>query len=219
MLNKQQLDFLKQVVPPARQSDRDYEIPACDTIAQAILESATPSGGWGTSPLFLQAKNPFGIKFSHYCPPSTSSTSSTPSRLGAVEKVEESKKSNEDYGEFSVETQEIKNGQIVKGLAQFQRFPDLTSAFRAHAQLLLDQPRYQSAMAVRSDWRKFAVALMDCGYSTDRPGICQDTKCLHYAGKLIELVTKYSLNDSGMLESYATWRDPEKAEESKDGTL
>jgi hypothetical protein len=36
------------------------------TIAQAILESATPKLGWGSGVLFRLANNPFGIKHEHY---------------------------------------------------------------------------------------------------------------------------------------------------------
>jgi hypothetical protein len=64
-LNAQQLQFLLRVTPAALSSERTYEIPACVTIAQAILESAT-AAGWGSSVLFRLANNPFGIKYSHF---------------------------------------------------------------------------------------------------------------------------------------------------------
>ena len=65
-MTPQQLQFLLRVTPPALQSQREYEIPACITIAQAILESATPKLGWGSSSLFRIANNPFGIKYCHF---------------------------------------------------------------------------------------------------------------------------------------------------------
>ena len=64
-VTRQQIQFLLRVAPPALQSEREYEIPACITLAQAILESATPRFGWGSSRLFRLANNPFGIKYSH----------------------------------------------------------------------------------------------------------------------------------------------------------
>jgi flagellum-specific peptidoglycan hydrolase FlgJ len=64
-LTAQQLQFLLRVAPPALASQRRYEVPACVTIAQAILESATPVG-WGSSTLFRRANNPFGIKYAHF---------------------------------------------------------------------------------------------------------------------------------------------------------
>jgi flagellum-specific peptidoglycan hydrolase FlgJ len=65
-LTPQQLQFLLRVTPAALESQRAYRIPACVTIAQAILESATPQFGWGSSTLFRLANNPFGIKYCHF---------------------------------------------------------------------------------------------------------------------------------------------------------
>jgi flagellum-specific peptidoglycan hydrolase FlgJ len=64
-LTPQQLQFLSSVTPPALASEREYGIPACVTVAQAILESAT-AAGWGSSVLFRLANNPFGIKYCHF---------------------------------------------------------------------------------------------------------------------------------------------------------
>jgi flagellum-specific peptidoglycan hydrolase FlgJ len=63
-LSSQHLQFLLRVTPPALASQRQHEVPACVTIAQSILESATAMG-WGSSTLFRLANNPFGIKYSH----------------------------------------------------------------------------------------------------------------------------------------------------------
>lgn len=64
-LTPQQLQFLLRVTSPALKSQSECEIPACVTIAQAILESAT-AAGWGSSVLFRLANNPFGIKYEHF---------------------------------------------------------------------------------------------------------------------------------------------------------
>ena len=50
-LTPQRLQFLLRVAPAALASQRDFQIPACVTIAQAILESGT-AAGWGSSVLF-----------------------------------------------------------------------------------------------------------------------------------------------------------------------
>ncbi len=91
-------------------------------------------------------------------------------------------------------------------MAQFERFPNLDEAFRAHARLLR-APRYRPAFAVRDDWKQFAERLgpktspLDtehCGYSTNPS----------YSAELITLVSRYRLDDSRALEWYATGTDP-----------
>jgi flagellum-specific peptidoglycan hydrolase FlgJ len=64
-LTPQQLQFLLRVAPSALKSQSEDGIPACITIAQAILESATVAG-WGSSVLFRIANNPFGIKYERF---------------------------------------------------------------------------------------------------------------------------------------------------------
>jgi len=54
----------------------------------------------------------------------------------------------EDYGHFDATTWEIENGQKKVTIAQFQRFPNLGEAFRCHALLLAESPRYAPAMHV-----------------------------------------------------------------------
>jgi flagellum-specific peptidoglycan hydrolase FlgJ len=87
-------------------------------------------------------------------------------------------------------------------IAQFQRFPNLTEAFKAHAQLLCS-PRYRPAFAVRHDWKQFAErlgpksSLLDtghCGYSTNPS----------YSAELTTLVDSYQLDDSRTLRWYAS---------------
>lgn len=144
-MNQQQLNFITACKAPSLATETTYGVPAEVTLAQAILESAT-SAGWGTSTLYLQAKNPFGIKLFE------------PS-----------------YGEFDVQTWEIVNGQREDCTAAFQKFPTLDAAFLAHGQLLTT-PRYAPAMAHKDDWQAFAEALSaksspqddaHCGYSTN----------------------------------------------------
>jgi flagellum-specific peptidoglycan hydrolase FlgJ len=262
-LSSQQLQFLLRVAPGALESERVYEVPACVTLAQAILESAT-SAGWGTSSLFRIANNPFGIKFSHRAigssdhrvigksldreigrsgdraigkptaPPEQADQSvaelatrgsASPQITGARDhpisrstelpipgsgspapSPEHPAPAPAPYGAFDAQTWEIENGQKKVMIARFQRFPNLTEAFKAHAQLLCS-PRYRPAFAVRHDWKQFAERLgpktspLDsehCGYSTNPS----------YSAELIKLVELYRLDDPRAVEWYATGKDP-----------
>lgn len=188
-MTKQQLEFLAKVTQPARDNQRAFRVPAAITIAQAIAESAT-SAGWGTSRLFRNANNPFGIKYAH--------------RQGA-----------EDYGHFDAATWEAEDGKKIETIAQFQRFPDLREAFAAHALLLL-RPHYRPCMDALSDpaipdpiakIQKFAERLgpktsandsEHCGYSTNPD----------YSALLMKLIEEFRLDDERALEWYASGRDP-----------
>ena len=218
-LTLQQLQFLLRVTPSAQQSQTEYEIPACVTLAQAILESAT-AAGWGSSVLFRLANNPFGIKYEHFgmgegkgdsrfkIQDSRSPIPDTESRIqnaGSPNPDPESP-APEPYGAFDAQTWEIVNGQKKTILAQFQRFPNLNEAFTAHA-LLLRSPRYRPAFEVRHDWKQFAERLgpksspndtEHCGYSTNPS----------YSAEIIKLVNLYLLNDARALQWYATGADP-----------
>ena len=216
-MTRQQLQFLLRITPPALESERDFEIPACITLAQAILESSTPLYGWGSSRLFRLANNPFGIKVSHAS-------------------------SLEPYGEFDARTVEYRPGtragerpsaatdgkdagsvrpaagglatqqarvpavQPYTEVAKFQRFGSLAEAFAAHARLLMTS-RYGPAYAVRHDWKQFAERLGPktsvsdtdhCGYSTN-PG---------YAAQLIRIVQTCRLDDRRAQAWLATGTDP-----------
>ncbi len=196
-LRGSQLSFLLRVTPPALESEREYGIPACITIAQAILESSTPQFGWGSSSLFRLANNPFGIKYSHR---STVSTPSTPSTGPQAEEVEE------DSGFVEASTWEVIGGVKEQVPAQFQRFSSLAEAFRAHARLLRS-PRYRRAYEVRHDWNQFAEKLGPkrsehdpdhCGYSTNPS----------YSAILTSLVRVYRLDDPRLLEWLESGKDP-----------
>jgi flagellar protein FlgJ len=196
-LSGTQLSFLLRVTPPALESEREYGIPACITIAQAILESSTPQFGWGSSSLFRLANNPFGIKYSHR---STVSTPSTPSTGPQAEQGEE------DSGFVEASTWEVINGVKEQAPAQFQRFSSLAEAFRAHARLLRS-PRYRRAYEVRHEWKQFAEKLGPkrsehdpdhCGYSTNPS----------YSAILTSLVRVYRLDDPRLLEWLESGKDP-----------
>ncbi len=211
-LTSQRLHFLLRVTPPALESQLRHEVPACVTIAQAILESSTPQYGWGSSLLFRVANNPFGIKYCHrpLGPSDHRAIGGTekPSADGPVTGSPDHP-IPQDYGHFDAQTWEIENGQKKVMIAQFQRFPNLAEAFTAHAQLFR-APRYRPAFEVRHDWKQFAERLgpksspLDsehCGYSTNPS----------YSAELIKLVELYRLNDPRALQWYATGVDPQQA--------
>jgi hypothetical protein len=221
-LSPQQLQFLLRVAPGALESEREYQVPACITLAQSILESAT-TAGWGSSSLFRIANNPFGIKFSHRAIEPSDDRSNDgqqkqstgiPLNRSTDGLIPGSPAPNgqhpapsptpapSPYGAFNAETWEIVDGQKKVMMAQFQRFPNLTEAFKAHAQLLCS-PHYRPAFAVRHDWKQFAERLgpktspLDsehCGYSTNPS----------YSAELIKLVELYRLDDSRVVEWFAT---------------
>lgn len=200
----QQLQFLLRVTPPALESQRVYEIPACITIAQAILESATALG-WGSSSLFRLANNPFGIEYGHGLVVAPAVRAVGGSRMRAIDRWA-ARLSGEplacEYGHFDVRTWEIENGCKKFATARFRRFPNLHEAFRVHAELLRT-PRYRPAFDVRHDWKQFAErlgpksSLLDtrhCGYSTNPS----------YSAELTTLVDAYQLDDSRTVQWYAT---------------
>jgi flagellum-specific peptidoglycan hydrolase FlgJ len=168
LLTEEETKFLSEVCGPALETERDYGVPASVTVAQAILESAAKGADgryhWGGSRLYREANNPFGIKFSH-------TTGEEPYRSPTTEYV---------------------NGVPERELGVFAHFKDLAAAFRQHAELF-KYWRYRAAWAARFHWAKFAVAIRECGYSTDPK----------YASKLMEIVLAYHLNDRGTLEHYA----------------
>jgi flagellum-specific peptidoglycan hydrolase FlgJ len=215
-LTGQQLQFLLRVAPAAVASERACGIPACVTIAQAILESSTPQYGWGSSPLFRLANNPFGIKYCHFGsgdPKMGRSSEQTPNLHtlpGSPQPIIGSSghavSGASDYGHFDVTTWEVENGQKKVICAEFQKFPSLDEAFRAHT-VLLCGPRYHAAYEVRSDWKEFAERLgpkasptdtKHCGYSTNPS----------YSAELIKLVSLYRLDDPRALAWFATGVDP-----------
>jgi flagellum-specific peptidoglycan hydrolase FlgJ len=69
-------------------------------------------------------------------------------------------------GGVSSETTEVVNGKVVHEEQPFAVYPDLKTAFLAHALLLTHNPVYKDAMVVLPDVTKF-VPLMAKHYATD----------------------------------------------------
>ncbi len=176
-MTEEQTNFLKLVSGPALESEANFEIPACVTIAQAILES-----GWGKSQLFIRYKNPFGIKYAH-----SQGRNPLPYADSAGGQV-----GNSADGKVTLPTTEYAGGILQHEGQAFAIFGSLEQAFNRHA-ILLSLNRYRPALVVRDSWRSFAKMVQVCGYSTDP----------NYADKLAELVEVFHLADSAMLRQWA----------------
>ena len=140
-------------------------IPAAQTSARqfGIPASVTLAqwileSSWGTSKLASGCRNYFGVK-----------AAGNPAR-GA-------------YMEFP--TTEYEGGHRVLTTALFAAYVSDAQAFAAHARLIAQSPRYARAMAVAGAPERFALALQQCGYSTNP----------HYATDLVELIHLYDLTD------------------------
>ncbi len=89
-------------------------------------------------------------------------------------------------------TAEYEHGKLVHELQPFAKYPSLFDAFAMHGHLLSNSQRYAPAMAVKDDIAKFAQALEDCGYSTNRPPLAKAPP--YYADLLMEIVREYHLD-------------------------
>lgn len=77
-------------------------------------------------------------------------------------------------------TTEYEGGAALKKTERFRSYPDQASAFRDYTQVLLDNPRYKSALGAGNDAGAFAQGLARGGYATDPA----------YADKLTRLATR-----------------------------
>lgn len=77
-------------------------------------------------------------------------------------------------------TTEYEGGAALKKTERFRSYPDQASAFRDYTKVLLDNPRYKSALGTGSDAGAFAQGLARGGYASDPA----------YADKLTRLATR-----------------------------
>ena len=147
----EQQAFLDQIAPWAREAGERLGVAPQLVSAHAALES-----GWGQRPLReaqgASTHNLFGIKAGS-------------SWQGAVS---------------DNATTEFEHGTAVKKTERFRAYPDQAAAFRDYAQMLLDNPRYASAIGAGSDAGAFAQGLAKGGYATDPA----------YAAKLTKLAAR-----------------------------
>lgn len=133
-----QQQFLASIAPWAQEAGDRLGVSSHLVAAHAALES-----GWGQRPLRQgggdTTNNLFGIKASSGW-----------------------------NGEVApATTTEYEHGAALKKTERFRSYPDPASAFRDYAQVLLDNPRYRSALNVGTDARAFAQGLARGGYATD----------------------------------------------------
>ena len=193
MPNAKQLKFLGDFTRPVLALESSCPVPGAArtlstvTIAQACIEAATPpepgdvgavtdKGGWGTSPLYLSQNNPFGIQFSQR---------------------------DAEYGFFDYQSWEIENGQKVKKIEHFQKYPDLQTAIQDHQRLLLmKQAVIHALLHATGSMPWLAVCAALCpplgNYSTNPL----------YVMTLQSIITHCRLDDDRMLAWYATGEDP-----------
>lgn len=138
-------DFLAKIGPAATEDMRKTGVPACVTIAQAILES-----NWGESKLTKQANNLFGMK----------------ATLGTNWKSEWGGKTVS----FDTKEQTVGGKEYVV-TAQFRAYDNWLQSLTDHSHYLLGStkngaPRYPGINTER-DPRKVAQIIKDGGYATD----------------------------------------------------
>lgn len=133
-----QQDFIASIAPWARETaDRLGVSPELVT-AHAALES-----GWGQFPLRgadgSATHNLFGLK---------TGSAWTGDAVHAL-------------------TTEVESGVTIKRQEEFRSYADAASAFRDYSSLLLDNPRYHSALNAGDDASAFARGLTQGRYATD----------------------------------------------------
>lgn len=127
---EQQL-FINTIKDKAIELQEKYKILASITIAQAILES-----GWGTSELYHNANNSFGIKWVDGC----------------------------GYDKYLINTKEVINGQDQIVQAYFRSYKSLADSIEDHA-IFLQKDRYKNIIG-DINYASVAQKLYEDGYST-----------------------------------------------------
>ena len=130
-------------------------IPASNILGQAALES-----GWGRHEIHLHDGTPshnlFGIK-------------ATADWKGKVAEVT---------------TTEYSNGVAHRVTARFRAYDSYADAFKDHARLLSQNPRYSQTVAKADTAQGFASGLQRAGYATDPAYASKLTKAIHTALRL-----------------------------------
>lgn len=147
-----QQQFLASIKPWTEETGARLGVAPEIVAAHAALES-----GWGQRPLRQGAtdtNNLFGIK------------------AGGKWQGEVANALTTEY--------EPGSGTALKKTERFRSYPDQASAFRDYAQVLLDNPRYRSALNTGADASAFAQGLARGGYATDP----------NYAAKLSQLAAR-----------------------------
>lgn len=141
-------DFMTRAILLAQQSQRETQVPASVTLAQAIWET-----GRGQSPIG-EANNYFGIKATVL---SDGTVNVGPIAVGWV----------------WAWTKEWDGTRYRTVRERFRRYRSMEDSFRDHGLLLATSPRYAEAMRYVDDPREFARRIAAAGYAT-APTYAQD---------------------------------------------
>lgn len=136
MPTPEQLERLYAVVPYAQATMRKWKVPASVTLAQWCFESS-----WGTSRLYVECNNGFGIKHRQ-------------------------SDNAEQYVMYPTQEFSSSNAKARMEMAPFVKYPSVAAGFDAHGKLIGGSARYLKAVA-SPDVPSFCRALQACGYSTN----------------------------------------------------
>ncbi len=127
-------DFFPLILPGAQETQTSAKIPASFTLAQAALES-----GWGSSQLFTNARNIFGIKV-------------YPGWTGDV---------------YKLQTHEFQGDKVIMVPADWCLYGTYAECIADHARFLTTEPRYAACFSHPYSGAEFAIEVQKAGYSTD----------------------------------------------------
>ena len=127
-------EFIESIASAAVDSAKRTKIPASFTIAEGALES-----GWGTSGLYKEARNIFGVKV-------------YPSW-------------NRDV--LCMPTKECIEGRWETVDAKWCKYDSYLDCIDDHARFLCNEPRYTACFAHPYSGIEFAIEVQKAGYATD----------------------------------------------------
>lgn len=143
-------EFVKKHIEFARETERKTGISAVYVLAQAALET-----GWGQH---APGNMYFGVKAKHGTP------------VNRKQLIRTREVMNHPHAEFPVVLSITKRADgkydyVVKDW--FMKYDTPEESFTAHAELLLNVPRYRKALAVKHNPYAYADAIAAAGYATD----------------------------------------------------
>jgi flagellar protein FlgJ len=152
--------FVRQHAAAAKAAESASGIPASNILGQAALES-----GWGKHEIHMKDGTPshnlFGVK-------------ATPDWKGKVAEVT---------------TTEYMSGVPHRVTARFRAYDSYEDAFKDHAKLLTQSPRYSQTVAQADTAKGFARGLQKAGYATDPAYADKLTKVINTTLRLQKTVT------------------------------
>ena len=137
-LGSRATQFIREMLPHAREAERQTGVPASFILGQAALES-----GWGKG----EMKNADGSRsYNLFC------VKSTPGWKGATTEVM---------------TTEYQSGEAQRQKAAFRSYSSYTEAFADYARMLATTPRYAGVVRGAGSAEAFAGGMQRAGYATD----------------------------------------------------